>query len=267
MVSTPIRFLLVLLPLFFMFTNGATAETLDEILHRGTLRVGMDPAYMPFEFTNKRGEIIGFDVDVARHMAKAMGVRLELVSTPWDGIIPALITNKFDIIISGMTLTQERNLRVNYAEPYIVVGQTVLIRAAVGEQVSSYADLNDPKYKVVSKLGTTGEIAVKEFLPQAQYVAFEREVDGVMEVVNGNADAFVYDSPYNAVANVRYGGGKLLFLDQPFTYEPLAWAVRKSDYNFVNWLDNFLNQIRKDGTYDRISHTWFMDSEWLNDLK
>ncbi len=245
----------------------AGAGTLDEILKRGSLRVGMEPGYMPFEMTNQKGDIIGFDVDIARRMAKAMGVKLELVSTAWDGIIPALMTKKFDIIMSGMTLTQERNLRINFASPYIVVGQTILIRKELAGEVKSYKDLNDPKYKVVSKLGTTGEQAVKRMIPKATYISFETEQEGVMEVVNGRADAFVYDSPYCAVANAQKGEGKLVFLDKPFTYEPLAWGVRKGDYDFINWLDNFLNQIKNDGTYDRIYRKWFKSDAWLRELQ
>lgn len=101
----------------------ANAGAIDDAVKRGTLRVGMDPTYMPFEMTNKRGEIIGFEVDIIKAMAKSMGVKLEMVSTAYDGIIPALMTNKFDIITSGMTLTQERNLKLNFSEPFIVVGQ------------------------------------------------------------------------------------------------------------------------------------------------
>ena len=98
----------------------AVADTLDDIQDRGILRVGMEPGYMPFEMTNQKGDIIGFDVDMAKRIAKAMGVKLELVSTAWDGIIPGLLTKKYDMIMSGMTLTQERNLKVNFATPYIV---------------------------------------------------------------------------------------------------------------------------------------------------
>jgi polar amino acid transport system substrate-binding protein len=240
---------------------------LDEILDRGTLRVGMEPGYMPFEMTNQKGEIVGFDVDMARRMAKAMGVKLELVSTAWDGIIPALLTKKFDIIMSGMTLLQERNLRINFAEPYIVVGQTILLRKELAGDVKSYKDLNNSKYKVVSKLGTTGEQAVKRMIPKAVYISFETEQEGVMDLVNGKADAFVYDSPYCAVANAQKGQGRLVFLDQPFTYEPLAWAVRKGDYDIINWLNNFLRQTRSDGTYDKIYKKWFKDDAWLKDLQ
>ncbi len=243
------------------------AGTLDDIQQRKKLRVGLEPMYMPFELNSKTGEIIGFDVDMAKRMAKAMEVELELVSTAWDGIIPALLTNKFDIIMSGMTITQGRNLKVNFADPYIVVGQTILINKKHAGTIQSYKDLNDPKYKVTSKLGTTGEQAVKRMIPKATYLSFETEQEGVMEVVNGKADAFVYDSPYCAVANAQKGEGKLVFLDQPFTYEPLAWAVRKGDYDFINWLDNFLNQVKNDGTYDKIYEKWFKSDEWLKDLQ
>ena len=124
--------------------SAAHAGAIDDAVKRGTLKVGMDPTYMPFEMTNKRGQIIGFEVDLLKAMAKSMGVKLELVSTGYDGIIPALMTNKFDMIGSGMTLTQERNLRLNFSEPFIVVGQTLLVRKELADKIKSYKDLNDP---------------------------------------------------------------------------------------------------------------------------
>ncbi|RME37073.1 MAG: amino acid ABC transporter substrate-binding protein [Deltaproteobacteria bacterium] len=246
---------------------AATAGTLDEIQKRGTLRVGMEPGYMPFELTNKKGEIIGFDVDMAKRMAKAMGVKLELVSTAWDGIIPALITKKFDIIMSGMTLTQQRNLKINFAQPYIVIGQSILLKKELAGKVKSYKDLNDPKYTVGSKLGTTGEQATKRMIGKAKYISYETEQEGVLELVNGKIDAFVYDMPYNAAAFVQRGQGKIVHLDKPFTYEPLAWAVRKGDFDFINWLNNFLNQVKNDGTYDKIYAKWFKSDAWMKELQ
>ena len=243
------------------------ADTLDDILERGTLRVGMEPGYMPFEMTNKRGEIIGFDVDMAKRMAKAMGVELELVSTAWDGIIPALITKKFDIIMSGMTLTQERNLKISFADPYIVIGQSILIRKDLAGDVTSNKDLNDKNNKVASKLGTTGEQATKRLIPNCTYISFETEQEGVMDLLNGKVDAFVYDLPFNAIAFAEKGQGKLVLLDEPFTYEPLAWAVNKGNADFLNWLNNFLVQAKNDGTYDRIYKKWFLSDEWLKDLQ
>ena len=116
----------------------AQAGTVDDAVKRGTLRVGMDPTYMPFEMTNKQGQYIGFDVDLAKMVAKEMGVKVEFVNTAWDGIIPALLTDKFDVIMGGMTVTPQRNLRVNFADPYIVVGQTIVLRKDKAGEIKSF---------------------------------------------------------------------------------------------------------------------------------
>ncbi len=257
----------VLFAAMTLTAGNALSATLEEIQKRGSLRVGMEPGYMPFELTNKKGEIIGFDVDMAKRMAKAMGVELELISTAWDGIIPALLTKKFDIIMSGMTLTQERNLSINFATPYILIGQTVLLNNKFADEVKSYEDLNDPKYTVASKLGTTGEQATKRMIPNAKYISYETEQEGVMEVINGRVDAFIYDMPFNAIAMAEKGEGRLVHLDEPFTKEPLAWAIRKGDVDFLNWLDNFMVQIKYDGVYDKIYHKWFQDDTWLREIQ
>jgi polar amino acid transport system substrate-binding protein len=246
----------------------AKKSTIEEILRNGELRVGFESGYMPFEMTDKTGAFIGFDIDMAKEMAKAMNVKFVPVNTAWDGIIPALLTKKFDIIMSGMTVTQERNLKINFADPYIVVGQTVIINKKHQGKIKSYKDLNDPKYIVTSKLGTTGEQSVKRLIPKAQYKSFEEEVTAAMEVVGGKADAFVYDLPFCVVFMAQQGGaGQLVFLDKPFTFEPLAWAVRKGDPDFLNWLNNFLAQVKNDGRYERIYEKWIKSTDWIKDVK
>jgi len=267
----------ILLSLLLLVVWGAQAlaadhelaekSTLNAIIKRGELRVGLDAGYMPFEMTTKQGEIVGFDVDLAKEMAKAMGVKLTIVNTDFDGIIPALMADKFDIIISGITVTQERNLKINFADPYIVVGQTVLVAKKHAGTVKSYKDLNDPKYVVASRIGTTGEQAVKRLMPKAQYKSFEKESDGAMEVINGNADAFVYDLPFCAVFMAQQGADKLIFLDEPFTYEPLGFGIKPGDPDFLNWLNNFLRQIKADGRYDRIYNKWIKGTEWLKEVQ
>ncbi len=259
--------LVVMVAAMTISTGTALSGALDEIQKRGTLRVGMEPGYMPFELTNQKGEIIGFDVDMAKRMAKAMDVKLELVSTAWDGIIPALLTNKFDILMSGMTLTQQRNMSINFATPYILIGQSILLNKKFEGEVDSYRDLNNAKYTVASKLGTTGEQATKRMIPNAKYISYETEQEGVMEVVNGKIDAFIYDMPFNAIAYSQKGAGKIVHLDTPFTKEPLAWAIRKGDVDFLNWLNNFMEQIKYDGVYAKIFKKWFQDDAWLKEIQ
>jgi polar amino acid transport system substrate-binding protein len=265
-----LKILRPLLLAFLLFAAGARADdaapaprsSLDGIVARGELRVGLEAGYMPFELRDRHGAIIGFDVDLARLMAREMGVKLTLVNTQWDGIIPALLTDKFDILMSGMTITPERNLKVNFANPYIVIGQTVLLAKRLEGKIKSYKDLDDPQYNVVSKIGTTGEIACKRFLPKAHMRSFETEADAVMEVRNGRADAFVYDLPYNTIYADEYPQA-LVHLKEPFTHEPLGWAVRRGDPDFLNWLNNFLDAIKNDGTYDALYNKWFENSAWL----
>jgi polar amino acid transport system substrate-binding protein len=245
----------------------AKKSTLEKILKAGKLRVGFNAGYMPFEMTDKKGKYVGFDIDMAKEMAKAMKVKLELVNTDWDGIIASLITDKFDIIMSGMTVNQERNLKINFANPYIIVGQTILLHKKHQGKVQSYRDLNNKKYVITSMLGTTGEQAAKRMIPKATYKSFDKETEAAMEVVNGKADAFVYDLPFCAVFMAQQGGKNLVFLDKPFTYEPLAWAINKGDPDFLNWLNNFLRQVVNDGRYRRIYRKWIKGKAWLKEVQ
>ena len=272
----------ILSPAFGADIELAKDSTLEGILKRGKLRVGLEPGYMPFEMVDKRGGLrqrdlrsgdvrfrgqqanfIGFDMDVAREMANALGVKLVPVNTAWPSIIPALNLGRFDIIMSGMSVTEERKKRIDFADPYMTVGQTVLVNIKHKEVITSYKQLNDPKYTVTSKPGTTGEEAVYKFLPKCNYQPFDTELEGAMAVVKGSADAFVYDLPYNVVFMSMHGQGKLVFLDQPFTVEPLAWGIRKNDPDFLKWLNNFLTEIKKDGRYDIIYNRWFKNTDWF----
>lgn len=258
----------ILVALLLMLGINAMADdinlwqksTLNQIVQSGVLRIGLEPGYMPFEMKDKKGNIIGFDVDMAEAMAKAMGVKLELVPTAWDGIIAGLITGKYDIIMSGMTVTQERNLKINFATPYISVGQTIL--AQIKHEGKEWRDLDNAKYTIVTKLGVTGEIATRKMFKKAKIRTFETEADAAQEVLNGNADAMVYDKPYNAIFYAQKGAGVLVHLDQDLTYEPLGWGIRKGDPDFLNWLDNFLNQAKNDGNYDKIYEKWFKKDAW-----
>jgi polar amino acid transport system substrate-binding protein len=245
----------------------AKKSTIEQILKRGELRVGFESGYVPFEMTNKKGEFIGFDMDFGRQLAKSMGVKFVPINTAWDGIIPALMTGKLDIIMGGMTITQERNLKVNFAEPYIVVGQTILLNKKLKNQVISYKDLNNPKYILTSRMGTTGEQAIKKYIPKATYKGFESEAEAGLEVINGKADALVYDLPYCGFLYASQGKDRTIFLSDPFTYEPLAWAINKGDPDFLNYLNNFLRQSKGDGFYDRMYKKWITGAEWKAELE
>ena len=160
-------------------TELAKDSTLEGILQRGKLRIGIEAGYMPFEMIDKRSglrqrdlrhgdvrrrgrqvPLIGFDIDMGIEMARALGVKPIFVDTKWPSIIPALNLGRYDIIFGGMSVTEERKQKVDFANPFMTIGQTILLNKKHQGIVKSYQDLNDPKYTVVSKPATTGEAAV-----------------------------------------------------------------------------------------------------------
>ncbi len=256
-------------------------STLEGILRRGELRIGLEVGYMPFEMIDKRSglrqkeirhggfrrrgrqlSLMGFDIDMGIEMAKALGVKPVFVDTLWPSIIPSLNLGRFDIIFGGMSVTEARKKLVDFANPFMTVGQTVLLNAKHKKAVASYKDLNDPKFVVVSKPGTTGEEAVQRLIPKATYETADTEVEGAMRVLEGKADAFVYDFPFNAVFRALNPSDQLVFLDEPFTTEPIAWAIRKNDPDFMKFLNDFLSQMKADGRFDKIYHKWFNTTDW-----
>ncbi|GGB09513.1 MULTISPECIES: transporter substrate-binding domain-containing protein [Agarivorans] len=251
-----------------LLSSAAFAQQtlLQEITESGELRTCFDAGYMPFEMKAKNGQFIGFDVDLGKQMARAMGVKYVPVNTAWDGIIPTLLTGKCHLIMGGMTITPQRNMQVNFADPYVVIGQSILLSPKLEGKVSSYRDLNSEEFTVVTKLGTTGEGAIKRYLPKAKVNLFETQSEAVLEVTNGKADAFIYDLPFNAIYAAEHQG-QLVHLDQPFTFEPLGWAVRQGDPDFLNFLNGYLRQIKGDGTYERIYDKWFKDDAWLKQVQ
>ncbi len=242
-------------------------STLNQILKRGVLRVGIGMGYLPFQMKGKSGKIIGFNADVAKIMAKSMGVKLKLVETAWRGMIPSLITGRFDIMIAGMTLTQKRNLKISFSNPTNIVGQTILIKKSLTGKIKNYKDLNSPKYTIATEIGTTGDFAVKKDMPKAHEETFNSQAPAALAILNGRVDALVFDKPYNAILYAGRGKGRLTFLDKPFTYEPLSWGIRHGDPDFLEWINNFIRQIKHDGTYKKLYAKWFLSNAWLKKIR
>lgn len=242
------------------------AGALDDAVRRGVLKVGTTPTYVPFEMTDKQGRIVGFEVDLLHAMSRALGVELELVAVPYTELLSGLMARKFDLIGSGMTVTQERNLKLNFSDSFIVVGQTVLLHPRLAGKVASIEDLDDAGYRIATTEGTTAEAAAQRFLGAARLSSFATPEEGVRQVVIGAADAFIHDAPYNLIAMTRPENQALLVLEQPFTYEPLAFGLKKGDYDSLNWINHFLNQVAQDGTYDRLYDKWFKDTDWMAEV-
>jgi len=249
-------------------SEKAKESSLDRIQKAGKIRIGLTPDYMPFEILDKSGAIMGFDIDIAILLAEAMGVSTEFVqvTTGYDTLIPKLKKGEFDIILSGMTATQKRNLQICFTEPYIITGQTLLVNNKHKGKINSYTDLNSAVYRVLYEKGTSGKEAIERLFPKCRFIAVNSADDGVKMLKKGQADAFIYDQPYCANVMAREGKNAFIFLDQPITFEPLAIGIRQNDVNLLNWMNNFIRQIQADGKYDVLYTKWFLKNNWMKRL-
>ena len=137
----------------------------------------------------------GFEIDVARRLAEDMGVKVEFVPTKWAGIIPALLTGKFDVIIGGMGIRPKRALKVNFTIPYDYSGMSMVASKKLAEGFDSLDDFNRPDVQLACKLGTTAVMAAKKSMPKAQLRLFDDEAQAYQELRNGNVHAVVGSAP------------------------------------------------------------------------
>ena len=271
----PFRLSLALLLIGLAGCGGPSAsavreDTLDRIVSTKVLRVGMNPGYAPFEMIDVDGGMIGFDCDVARYLAGQMGngVKVEFVKSDWDPIIANLNAGKFDVIMSGMTRTPERALRVGFTDPYFETGQALLVNKAKHKPSPglSWKDFDKPGIVVSTRLGTTGEIVARKLFHKATIKTLENESDAAMEVDAGRADVMVYDQPYVAI-RTQESPERTFAILTPFTKEYLAMAVRPDDTRLRDWLNLTIFELKASGTYDSLYQNWFVTMPWRARVK
>jgi polar amino acid transport system substrate-binding protein len=246
---------------------NAPASTLDRVLLVGELRVGMSGDMPPLNMTTKEDKLIGLDADLAGIIAKAMGVRLNLQKIPFNELLPTLEVGRIDMIISNMTITPERNLKVDFVGPYFVSGKGLLTKRATLAKAEKMEDLNSPDFTFVVLKGSTSELVARKGAPKAGLLTAYSEDEAVQMVLNGDADAMIADFPICVVAAYRHKGSGLVPVVAPITYEPIGIAIPKGDAHLINWLENVLDGLRKAGVMEELKVKWFAAPTWVDQLK
>lgn len=236
-------------------------STIEQVLKRGVLRVGMS-TFVPWAMRDKNGELIGFEIDVAQKLAEDMGVEVEFVPTKWAGIIPALLTGKFDVIIGGMGIVPKRNLKVNFSVPYDYSGMSMVANQSVAPDYDSLEDFNKPEATIVARLGSTAADAAKRFFPKAQHRFFDDEAQAYQELLNGKAHAVVGSAPTPAFQAIKYPDKLYLPLDDTFTKEPIGFAMKKSDVDTLNFFNSWIRIQRANGFLEERKAYWFESRDW-----
>jgi len=247
-------------------TKVAEGSTIAKALKRGTLIVGMD-IFVPWAMKDKKGNLVGFEIDVAKKLAKDMGIEVEFVPTKWDGIIPALLTKKFDVIIGSMSITEKRKTKVDFSDPYEYAGMSIVAHKKKAPGLSSLKEFNQPDFEIAVKMGTTAETAAKKMIPKAKLRRFQDEAQAYQELRNGNVHAVVGSMPKPAYEAAEYEETLYLPLEGTFTKEPIGFAVRKKDPTTVTYFNEWIAKNWENGFLQERFDYWFRTLEWESMVK
>lgn len=214
--------------------------------------------------TAKGGEIIGLDADIAKLIATGLGVKIRFSKMFFSELIPALESGKADMIISGMTMTPERNAKVPFIGPYYVSGKGILLKekslAALDKE-----GLDSPKFKVAALKGSTSQAFVETVTPQAKLAAAASYDEALDLLFQDKIDMLVADFPFCLYCVSRYADKGLTVRGGRLTFEPLGIGVRE-DALLLNWLENFLKILTGTGDLTKLHDRWFKDRSWIEQL-
>lgn len=237
--------------------NPSTANT-DASETPTVLKVGTEGAYKPFNYKNAQGELIGFDVDIAHALCEDMQVKCEIVGQDWEGIIPALNAKKFDAIIAGMSITQERQAQVDFTEPYFNNSLVFLAKKDSSFDPSDASQINGKN--ISAQRATISSQWLEQNYPQAEDKLYDTLDNAFLDLGTGRVDAMISDkAPALAWLKSPEGANFSIKGQEIDINDKMAIAVRKNDV-WLAKINASLANIKANGTYDKISQKYFAEN-------
>ncbi|NVO58431.1 transporter substrate-binding domain-containing protein [Rhodobacteraceae bacterium B1Z28] len=246
-------------------TQGLSSESVIETIKQdGVVRIGLS-LFVPWSMRDKNGDLIGFELDVGRKLAEDMGVEVEFVPTAWDGIIPALVSGNFDVIISGMSVTAQRNLTINFTDPYAYSGLAILANQSLTEGMA-LEDFNKPDVTFVARRGATPAVVIAENFPDATLLLFDEDGASTQEVLNGNAHASMAAQPTPNRDAAQYPDTLVVPFENLYDQRGEAFGLRKGDPDAMNFFNNWIAQQWRSGWLQERHDYWFASNEWADQV-
>lgn len=258
-------FVLALALSFTFITDASAGTVLDRILKKGELVVGTTGTQPPLNAKTKTGKIIGLDADIARLIASNMEVRIKFVTIPFAELLPALEAGKVDMVLSSMTITPKRNLKVAFIGPYYVSGKGILTKADNIASLQDSAGLNKPQFKVAALKNSTSQEFVQKAAPKAQLVTVASYDEALEKLFQGQINALVADYPYCSLTAYLHKDKGLIAGQSRLTFEPLGIAVLE-DALLINWVQNFMRLLKGSGQMKIITKRWLEGGSWIKEL-
>ena len=242
----------------------ATAGTLEEILKRGELRVACQTQGPPFSFVDRNGKQAGSSIDITRLIAKEMGVKVKFLSYDWDGLIPALLSKKADMLAADMTPTLKRAMKISFADPFMYTGSVVFVKQ--DSPIKTIEDVKKPGIKMAVLLGSTGENDAKKAFPEAKLKTYKGGGPLLINaVMAGHTEAGVNDGSAVRGQAASFPPGSIRILEGQLSQSPLSFAVRYDSPDLREWLNLFFLHIELDGRLKENLDYWVNSLEWKKD--
>ncbi|MDN3611983.1 transporter substrate-binding domain-containing protein [Vibrio ostreicida] len=238
---------------------------LDKINERGTLRVGMS-TFVPWAMRDKQGELIGFEIDVAQRLAADSGWKIEFIPTAWDGIIPALLAKKFDVIIGGMSITPERSKSVLFSTPYSHSGVQLAASKQLAAKYSELNDFNSRRIKIAARRGAFTVQIARETFPKAKILQFDDEAQAFQEVLNGNAHAVIASSPKPEHEALKHIDKLFIPFTERLSRGNEAFAVRLGESDKQAFFNQWIEARTEDGWLASRYEYWFSTLDWQKSI-
>ncbi len=232
----------------------------DRGLPTDKLIIGMEMSYPPFEFKDKENKPDGVDVRLAEELAKYLNLPLKLEEYSFDGLIPALKSGEIDAVISAMTATDFRRKSIDFSDAYVHTAIAMLVQK--NSQVKSVEDLKKPGAKVAAKIATTGETYAREFLPQAALSVYDDEVNCVIEVSQGRADAFIYDQ-LSIYGHAKKNETTTKAILTPIREEEWAVGIKKGNDALRTKVNAFIKEFRDKGGLNKLADKYLVEERKL----
>jgi len=258
--------ILALAVLFLAATDASAQQRLQKIIESGELRVGITGSQPPFSIKSKSGQLMGFDVDLANLLATSMDLRLNMVELPFGELLKNLEDGNIDLVISGMTITPERNLKAAFIGPYLISGKSLLTKSKTLSLATNPQDINQ-EINVVALAGSTSQSFVEKHLTNVNLVLTANQEEAISKVRKDEAEIMVADYPACAYAVLRYGADGLVMLNRPMTIEPIGIALPIDDGLFINLVDNYLESLEVSGILAKMEEKWFENPYWLLEIE
>ena len=243
----------------------SSESVIEDIKKRGAIKIGLS-IFKPWSMRDKNGELIGFELDVGQKLADDMGVEAEFIPTAWDGIIPSLVGGKFDVIISGMTTTAQRNLTINFTNPYAYSGVTILANTKMTADFTSMEDYNSSDVIFAARRGATPAAMIPEMFPEAQLLLFDEDGASTQEVLNGKAHATMASEPTPSAEARRYPEVLNVPFDTAFSATGESFGLRKGDPDALNYFNNWINIHTRNGWLKKKHDFWFRGNDWSSQV-